>query len=559
MGYNFSKWGALDPNLQSPEVQAYLSYLNSGINNVAQDDFASADPNLLAARAKYQGMDEGQLNRLFGETDPRYLEAVKNAASTPDPFDDIIAQHPELLGQINYRSREGTSPDWKQFQDPNAYWSAQGQTQGLLDDQQKQIGAAWNQYMSPGEQDRRAPQGFESGLKAWSPALIMAAAAMGGYGLSSMFGEGAGTSLLEGVGGAGGGSTALGGEGSMTGLEDLTSLEDLGGNMLENGGWTNTYMPEGLDTSILSADYSLPGMFDGMSLTDLLKNGGSNLLKAFTANGKGGQNTDKLLGILESLSTRNKGRDVANTAANRADVASEIRPEVRDALLKSLSRGGLTPEQQSLLGNLQKQATNSPYDPSIVAANSKLQSLVNDPSTNPNWNRGQYYADTLENYYKNPGSFTGNPAYQFSRDEALNAAQRAGAARGMNMSGNLLTELQNRASGLASQNWNQEVQNLNNLSTSNNNMYNSDVNNVLHATDQAAKLKANDVNTALQAMQGANSAQQAGSNYLGTLANAAYGGSSPSNAGTLYQTGNQYADKNNPLVSTGSLLANLWG
>lgn len=45
------------------------------------------------------------------------------------------------------------------------------------------------------------------------------------------------------------------------------------------------------------------------------------------------------------------------------------------------------------------------------------------------------------------------PGFQFARDEALQAVERSGAARGGLVSGNVLTALQDRASGLASQNF----------------------------------------------------------------------------------------------------------
>lgn len=53
-----------------------------------------------------------------------------------------------------------------------------------------------------------------------------------------------------------------------------------------------------------------------------------------------------------------------------------------------------------------------------------------------------------------------NPAYQFTRGEAMRETERAMAARGFNMSGNLLASLQQRAGGLASQQYSSEVNRL---------------------------------------------------------------------------------------------------
>lgn len=56
--------------------------------------------------------------------------------------------------------------------------------------------------------------------------------------------------------------------------------------------------------------------------------------------------------------------------------------------------------------------------------------------------------------------FKENPAYKFAYDEAMRGTERSMAARGYNMSGNLLTALQERGSGLAAQQYNAEVNRL---------------------------------------------------------------------------------------------------
>lgn len=56
--------------------------------------------------------------------------------------------------------------------------------------------------------------------------------------------------------------------------------------------------------------------------------------------------------------------------------------------------------------------------------------------------------------------FQTDPGYQFARDEALQATQRATGTGGFQDSGNVLTALQDRASGLAQQQYGQYVQRL---------------------------------------------------------------------------------------------------
>jgi len=61
-----------------------------------------------------------------------------------------------------------------------------------------------------------------------------------------------------------------------------------------------------------------------------------------------------------------------------------------------------------------------------------------------------FYSQQLEAMSK-PGGFQGDPSYQFARDEGLRATERTmSKQRG---SGNALAALQQRASGLASQNY----------------------------------------------------------------------------------------------------------
>ena len=69
------------------------------------------------------------------------------------------------------------------------------------------------------------------------------------------------------------------------------------------------------------------------------------------------------------------------------------------------------------------------------------------------------YADSLglngpEGIERARSAFAASPGYAFARDEALQAAERGASAGGQLASGNLLTALQDRASGLAAQDYN---------------------------------------------------------------------------------------------------------
>src|SRR4051812_24397179 len=63
-----------------------------------------------------------------------------------------------------------------------------------------------------------------------------------------------------------------------------------------------------------------------------------------------------------------------------------------------------------------------------------------------------FYQNQLKNLVTNPGSFSGTPGYGFAFDQAMQGVNRNNSA--MRGSGNVLAALQDRASGLASQNYN---------------------------------------------------------------------------------------------------------
>ena len=69
------------------------------------------------------------------------------------------------------------------------------------------------------------------------------------------------------------------------------------------------------------------------------------------------------------------------------------------------------------------------------------------------------YADSLglngaDGMARARSTFTASPGYSFARDEAMQAAERGASAAGQLSSGNLLTALQERAAGLAAQDYN---------------------------------------------------------------------------------------------------------
>jgi hypothetical protein len=64
----------------------------------------------------------------------------------------------------------------------------------------------------------------------------------------------------------------------------------------------------------------------------------------------------------------------------------------------------------------------------------------------------------LTEIMQNPGSFSGSPGFQFALDRANQATSRAAAARGMRGSGNVLADLVRQSTGMAQQDYGNEVQ-----------------------------------------------------------------------------------------------------
>jgi hypothetical protein len=73
-----------------------------------------------------------------------------------------------------------------------------------------------------------------------------------------------------------------------------------------------------------------------------------------------------------------------------------------------------------------------------------------------------FYQNKLKDLISNPGSFSGTPGYQFAFDQAMQGTNRANSA--MRGSGGVMAALQDRASGLASQNYGDYLKTLGGLS-----------------------------------------------------------------------------------------------
>lgn len=82
---------------------------------------------------------------------------------------------------------------------------------------------------------------------------------------------------------------------------------------------------------------------------------------------------------------------------------------------------------------------------------------INSMRTQSQQQPGGRYAGMLEKLMTDPSSIQMTAGSQFQEKEAMNAVGRAGAAKGQLGSGNILTELQDRAQGIASTDYNNQV------------------------------------------------------------------------------------------------------
>ncbi len=73
------------------------------------------------------------------------------------------------------------------------------------------------------------------------------------------------------------------------------------------------------------------------------------------------------------------------------------------------------------------------------------------------------YKSQLDSLLTDPNSVQKSAGYQFAMDQGNQAIDRSAAARGMSNSGGVLTELAKYGSGLASQNYNNQVNQLSNV------------------------------------------------------------------------------------------------
>lgn len=108
-------------------------------------------------------------------------------------------------------------------------------------------------------------------------------------------------------------------------------------------------------------------------------------------------------------------------------------------------------------------AVSSALAPSAPMTGNGSASQAADPFASQ---RGQYQT-ALNNLMANPSSITQNPGYDFNLQQGLNAVQGSQAAKGMLNSGNTLTALQQQGQGFASQEYWNQVQELNLLSGAN--------------------------------------------------------------------------------------------
>ena len=79
----------------------------------------------------------------------------------------------------------------------------------------------------------------------------------------------------------------------------------------------------------------------------------------------------------------------------------------------------------------------------------------------------QKYVGQLDDILSGRRDISTTAGYQFNKDEQLKAVERAASARGYNRSGNVMTALQNRSAGLASQEYDKIINRLMTLSGAN--------------------------------------------------------------------------------------------
>ena len=74
------------------------------------------------------------------------------------------------------------------------------------------------------------------------------------------------------------------------------------------------------------------------------------------------------------------------------------------------------------------------------------------------------YGNALRNLITNPGSFQGTPGFQFALNNGMDGIARQAAARGMNNSGNVLGDMTKFGTGLAMQDYGNQIDRLGKLS-----------------------------------------------------------------------------------------------
>jgi hypothetical protein len=161
------------------------------------------------------------------------------------------------------------------------------------------------------------------------------------------------------------------------------------------------------------------------------------------------------------------------------------------------------------------------------------------------------------------GGFTADPSYQFALDQSEQAINRAAAAHGGRLSGETLKALQNNASGLATQNYQNFIGNRNSLY---NNVANNDAYNANLGTNEANLQATTGTNVAGLQTGAGNSAYNAAANNanfgfgVGQAQAGAATALGTNTAQTLQQIGAQASGYQNNLgQNIGSLTANTAG
>lgn len=296
-------------------------------------------------------------------------------------------------------------------------------------------------------------------------------------------------------------------------LANLGNAASTGGNALNLGGSAGALSPTNLSNLLNKPSIpSIPGV-GGTASPNVGQNGGGA--------GSTGGILGNLIGSGLQYNAGNQLNDLADKMTSIADPFSSQRSHYQDILRSQydkalngqnsdLNRRNWSADQmQHLLSNPQA-ALNMFTLKQDRGDIDSLRGVGGQAAAD-----AQRYAGRINNYYDNPSSFKLDPAYQAQFKLGQEAAQRAAAARGMNMSGNVLSELTQYGSDLAAQAWNTELNRLTNY-------VNANRQNATNAFTNAGNLTATmDKNAGDYQLQGLNTTLS-GLNNLGNSSNNYY-------------------------------------